>query len=690
MSAKKHPTYRLGVDVGGTFTDLLLIDEASGQTYSAKVPSTPKDSSLGVLNGVAKLCELHAIDAAHITHVMHGTTVATNTILVSNGARVGLVVTRGYRQTLQIARSYVPGGLGGWVIYNKRPLLAPLELTIEADERLDARGEIVEALAEASLRERLRGLAGKGVEALTVCLIHAYANGVHERRVREIAEEVMPGIPVSISSEVIPEMYEYERTETTVVNSYIRPVVARYITNLHRELEARMKGVKLHILRSDGGLASVEAARSSPVNLLMSGPAGGVSGALWIAKQSGFKNLLTFDMGGTSTDVALIQDGVAQSRRETRVADVTVRAPSIDVRTVGAGGGSIAYVPELTRALRVGPQSAGADPGPAAYCKGGDKPTVTDANVVLGYLPSTSRLGGDMRIDRSLALQAVTSIAQALDKTPEQAAEGVINIVNENMFGALRLVSIEQGYDPRDFALVAFGGAGPLHANALGKLMGSWPVIIPPAPGVLCAYGDATTRVRDEASRTFIRRVEETSDAEVSQLLEDLAALASRSLADEGVAIASHEVGYQIDVRYRGQGMRLTLGISPAQWAAEGLAGVTRRFDELHTQLYTFALDAQHELVNLRAVVQGPETQVRADALEQVAPGTRPAEIDRTQVFVEGQWLAAGVHDRSHLKAGHRIDGPAVVCQMDTTTLILPGHTGEIDRIGNILIRPAA
>ena len=411
------PRYRLGVDVGGTFTDLLLINEATGETHAAKVPSTPRDSSIGVLNGITRLCELHDIDARAITHVTHGTTVATNTVLVSNGAKVGLVVTQGYRQTLQMARSFVPGGLGGWVTYNKRPLMAPLELTIEADERLDARGEVIRTLDEASLRARLAQLAGQGIEALTVCLIHAYANGAHERRVREIAAEVMPGVPVSISSEVIPEMYEYERTETTVVNSYIRPVVSRYMANLHRELDARMPGVKLHILRSDGGLSSVEAARSNPVNLLMSGPAGGVAGAQWIAQQSGFMNLLTFDMGGTSTDVALIESGVAQARRETRVADVTVRAPSIDVRTVGAGGGSIAYVPELTKALRVGPHSAGADPGPAAYGKGGDKPTVTDANVVLGYLPTSSRLGGDMKIDRQRAVQALQAIATPLDKT---------------------------------------------------------------------------------------------------------------------------------------------------------------------------------------------------------------------------------------------------------------------------------
>jgi len=262
---------------------------------------------------------------------------------------------------------------------------------------------------------------------------------------------------VSLSSELMPEMYEYERTETTVVNSYIRPVVSRYINNLQRELSAKMQAVQLHVLRSDGGLSSVQAAGGSPVNLLMSGPAGGVAGAQWIAREAGFDKVLTFDMGGTSTDVALIENGVAQTRRETRVSDVTVRAPSIDVRTVGAGGGSIAYVPELTKALRVGPQSAGAAPGPAAYMKGGDKPTVTDANVVLGYLPTSSRLGGDMKIDRSLAEAALATIAQPLNKSIKEAAEGVIHIVNENMFGALRLVSIEQGHDPRDFALMAFG-----------------------------------------------------------------------------------------------------------------------------------------------------------------------------------------------------------------------------------------
>jgi N-methylhydantoinase A len=681
--------WRLGVDVGGTFTDLLLIDERTGKPYTAKVPSTPQDSSVGVLNGIEKICATAGIAPEQITHVMHGTTVATNTVLTGAGALVGLVTTKGYRQVLQIARSYVPGGLGGWVIFNKTDPLAPLELTIEAEERISAKGEIVEPLNERKLRDDLERLKAAGIEALTVSLFNAYANGRHEERVRRIAEEVMPEVPVSISSEVVPEMYEYERTETTVVNSYIRPVVSRYIESLHRELNNRMKGVQLHVLRSDGGLASAEAAKAAPVNLLMSGPAGGVAGAIWIARQGGFEDLLTFDMGGTSTDVALIQHGVAQTRRETRVADVTVRASSIDVRTVGAGGGSIAYVPELTKALRVGPQSAGAEPGPAAYMKGGTEPTVTDANVVLGYLPGGAKLGGDMQIDRGMAETAVAKIADSLGLPVKQAAEGIYNIVNENMFGALRLVSVEQGYDPRDFALVAFGGAGPLHANALGRLMGSWPVIVPPGPGVLCAYGDATTRVRDEASRTFVRRFDETSDAEVRQMLEELAESAAQALNDEGVPRAEQQVLYQLDLRYAGQGMRLTVDTSPEQFRGGGLAEIGSRFNEMHEQLFTFALDAPHELYNLRAIVQGEETVVQAMPVGRSGGDGGRAVYQETQVFVDGRDWPAKIYERGKLGAGDRIAGPAIVTEMDSTTLILPDHVGEVDAVGNILIRPA-
>ncbi|MGE4657343.1 MAG: hydantoinase/oxoprolinase family protein, partial [Gammaproteobacteria bacterium] len=475
--------YRLGVDVGGTFTDVLLINEDTGDTWREKVQSTPIDSSLGVLQGIDRVCATANIKPTSISQIMHGTTVATNAILQGNGAKIGLVTTQGYRQMLQIGRSFVPGILAGWIIWNMPDPLAPLELTVEAKERVGARGEVVETLDESSIEESLKRLAEQRIEALTVSLINAYANGSHEQRIREIANEVMPDVPVSISSEILPEMQEYERTLTTVANSYVAPIVSTYLANMQTQIDTRGIDAKLHILRSDGGLVSAEAARQAPVSILMSGPAGGVAGALWIAKKAGYNNLLTFDMGGTSTDVALIENGVPRVRRETLVGDIAIRASSLDVRSVGAGGGSIAHVPELTKALRVGPDSAGAQPGPAAYGKGGEAPTVTDANLVLGRLPMT--LADNVLLDVKLAESAVQKIGDALGLSTKRAAAGIIDIVNENMFGALRLVSVQQGYDPRDFALIAFGGAGPLHANALAKLMSSWPVIIPPSPGVL-------------------------------------------------------------------------------------------------------------------------------------------------------------------------------------------------------------
>ena len=680
-------SYRLGVDVGGTFTDLLLIDEGSGETYRAKVPSTPEDSSIAVLGGIEKVCGTANVDPGAITHVMHGTTVATNTILEGKGARVGLVTTEGHRQVLQIARSFVPGILAGWIIWPKPEPLAPLEATIEAIERRDARGGLVKALEEDDLREKLKGLKKRGIQALTVSLMNAYANGETEARIREIAEEIMPDVPVSISSEVLPEMYEYERAITTVANSYVAPVVRDYLATLEKEMKSREVNAHLHILRSDGGLSSVEASRNSPVNVLMSGPAGGVAGALWIAKQSGFENLLTLDMGGTSTDVALIQDGIPRKRRETTIGDITVRASSLDVRTVGAGGGSIAHVPELTKALRVGPESAGANPGPAAYGQGGDRPTVTDANVVLGYLPP-ELIGGEMMLDVAAAEAAVQTVADALSLDLKAAASGIIDIVNENIFGALRLVSVQQGFDPRDFALIAFGGAGPLHANALGKLMGSWPVIIPPSPGVLCAYGDATTRVTDEASRSVVRQFSEITKESVGEILSELEDRAHVELDAEGVSRDDQSVAYEVDLRYHGQGLQLPVTFTGDEFDKEGLDLLRRKFDDMHTQLFTFALDAEHEIVTLRAIVQGQETFISAGTLPEGGEDPSKAVVATAQVYIENREQEAKIYDRSKLESGNRIVGPAIITEMDSTTLILSDHAGEVDKVGTIVIRP--
>jgi len=683
-------SYRLGVDVGGTFTDLFLVDERSGKVYTAKVPSTPADQSIGVLNGIERVCEKAGVSAKAIDHVMHGTTVATNTVLTGTGARCGLVTTKGYRQVLQIARSFVPGGLGGWVIYNKSLPMAPLECTIEAHERTGAKGEILEALDESRLRGDLRKLKERGIEALTVSLINSFANTAHEKRVREIAAAELPGIPVSLSSEVVPEMQEYERTVTTVANSYVRPRVAKYVANLKAKIERSAEDVKLHILRSDGGLAGAAAAEEYPVNLLMSGPAGGVTGALWVAVQAGFPNLLTVDVGGTSTDVALIQGGAPRLRRETTVGDVTVRASSVDIRTVGAGGGSIAHVPELTKALRVGPQSAGADPGPAAYGKGGDLPTVTDANVVLGYLPEMQKLGGEMTLKRDLSAQAVKKVADALKLSLQDAAEGIYHIVNENMVGALRLVSVEQGYDPRDYALIAFGGAGPLHANALARLLGSWPAIIPPGPGVLCALGDATTAVRDERARTYVKKFSETTAAELVSILKQLARDASKSLEKDGVPRAEISTAYQVDLRYHGQGLRLTVDVPLKDLETRGLKAISGKFDAEHKRLFTFALPLEHEVVTLRAAVQGRGVKLKRARIAAGSADPKAAVVGKQASYMDGRNVVAPVYDRARLKAGNKIKGPAIVIEMDSTTVILPKHHGKVDKLGNILLYPDA
>ena len=684
-------TFRLGVDVGGTFTDLLLVDETSGQTYMAKVPSTPEDSSIGVLNGIDRICDESDIDPKQVAQVMHGTTVATNAVLTQKGAKVGLVTTKGYRQTLQVARSFCPGGLGGWVSYVKAPLMAPLELTIEADERMAADGSIVSPLDEAAFEKDLQALAATGeVEALTICLLNSYVNGAHEREAKAVAEKVFGDIPISISSDVVPEMQEYERTETTVLNSYVRPQVSKYVTNLKSSLEERLgDDVNLAILRSDGGLASARAASESPVNMLMSGPAGGVAGAMYFCKRGGFENILTFDMGGTSTDVALIQNGEARVRRETRVGDVTVRAPSVDVRTIGAGGGSIAFVPELTKALRVGPDSAGADPGPAAYMKGGEVPTVCDANVVLGYLPSDVKLGGAMTINRDAAEKAVQTLADAMGIELMTAAEGIIKIVNESMLGALRLVSVEQGYDPRDFALVGFGGAGPLHANALGVLSGAWPVIVPPGPGVLCAYGDATTQIRDEASQTYVARIDEiTADNLIDELVQ-LRSRAGESFEADGIPAEQQVATFQADIRYAGQAFQLSLTTTIDQLKDKGLAMLTDEFDRQHEQLFTFAHGKDHEIVMIRAIVKAKST-LSADLKEVSEAPTDPkdAVIHETKFYYEQQWHDAQIYDREKLGAGTVVTGPAIVSEMDSTTLILPGHAATVDKVGNLLINP--
>ncbi|MEM6683106.1 MAG: hydantoinase/oxoprolinase family protein [Pseudomonadota bacterium] len=681
-------SYRLGVDVGGTFTDLLVINNDSGETFRTKVPSTPHDPSEAVVNGSKKVCGEANVNPASINYFMHGTTVATNAVLEGKGARVGLVVTEGYRQILQIARSLVPGGLAAWIIWPKPEPMAPLECTVEAPERMGADGSTVRALDEDKLRENLQVLKGENIEAITICLMNSYVSGTHEQAVAKICAEEFPDLPITLSSDILPEMQEYERALTTVANSSVRPVVARYVQNLKDELDGWGMNGKLNLLRSDGGLQSADKSKEAPVNLLMSGPAGGVSGALYVAKTADQPNILTLDMGGTSTDVALIENYEPRLRRETSVGDLTVRASSLDIKTVGAGGGSIAHVPELTGALRVGPESAGAVPGPVAYGKGGEKPTVTDANVVLGYLPE-ALLGGTFNLDREGSKKAVQTIADALGISLLEAAAGIIDIVNENMFGALRLVSVQQGYDPRDFALMGFGGAGPLHSNALGKLMNSWPVIIPPSPGVLCAYGDATTRLRVEAQRSFNRSSRTTNDADLAAILQEIADEVVSELEEEGVDKPDQELRFEIDVRYAGQAFEVPLAVKLEDFkAGTGMKTLEDAFDTEHERLFTFNLDVDHEFVNLRATALGPEPKVEAQTIEKGNGDPSAAKLRDHEMYVDGKMAPAVIYERSKLRSGDKVPGPAIIVEMDSTTVVLNDCIADVDDFGNILINP--
>lgn len=680
-------SYRLGIDVGGTFTDLLLFNNKTGEMKLEKTPSTPADQSIGILEGIKKIVERNGLDANDIDLILHGTTVATNAVLEEKGALVGLITTKGFEQILHVARSQTPGPLAGWIIMQKPDPLAPLYLTRGVTCRTTAKGVETSPIDEAEIRGHIKDLHDAGIEALTVSLINSFASNVHERKIRDIAAEMYPDLPVTISTDILPEFREYERCLTTVMNSYVRPKMANYLKGIQDKLADAKIDTTVNIVRSDGGVMSIEAAKKSPVNTLLSGPSGGAVAAAYVGELAGFDKVLGFDMGGTSTDVCVTMGGQPNLVRETRVGYYPVKASSVDVRTVGAGGGSIAHVP-MTGALRVGPQSAGADPGPAAYKKGGEEPTVTDANVVLGHLPPRL-LGGEMSLDVEASRNAVKKIADTLGLSIEAAAQGILDIVNENMFGALRLVSVQRGLDPRDFALVAFGGAGPLHGNYLSKLCGSYPCISPPTPGVLSALGFLHSDIRNEFSQTMIRELEKIDNKEFGQIFEVLGNEAKAWLDGEEIAKDSQKLDYQVDVRYYRQGFEFPISVTPNQFGTEeGKQKFIADFKELHEKNYGFNIESPIEIVNLRCVGIGQVRKVELPKFESGDEDATSAMTEMYQAWFDGKQVDTKIYDRDKLRPGHKIAGPAIVTQKDSTTVILPDHHGKVDGYLNILIYP--
>ncbi|THV00367.1 5-oxoprolinase [Dendrothele bispora CBS 962.96] len=680
--------WKLGVDVGGTFTDCILYNEETGETYRAKTPSTPQDQSIGVLNGIEEIrSKVPNGDTLKFAVLNHGTTIATNAILEGKGARVALLVTEGYKDVLQVRRSRVPGGLAGWIVWPKPEPLADLAMTIEVPGRISTTGEEVYPFDATLLASRLSALKSlpNPPESITVSLINSFANASHEQAARAVLEKEFPGVPVSLSSEVLSEMGEYERTLTTVANAYVKPVVGKYVENL----QTKLQGTDLRVLRSDGGLASGAVAKENCASLLYSGPAGGVTGVVaHVAGKTKYKNLLTFDIGGTSTDVCLIENGVPELRRESTIGDLTIRAPSIDVRTVGAGGGSIAQVAEITGALRVGPESAGASPGPACYAQGGKMPTVTDACATLGYLPP-ALLGGSFKLDLKAAREAIeTYVATPMGLSVEEAAEGIVKLAIERMYGSLRSVSVEKGKDMRAFALVAFGGAGGMLACEVANLCQSYPAIVPPSPGVLCAFGDACTSMRYETSTTLLRRLADLSIEEVEKTCIALAANAAEVLEKQGISPSAQSGSWEADLRYRGQGLTLPVPFTVAELKEKGFKVLEERFNESHKTLFTFALELDVEMCNLRAVVTEVLKDVVTRNLEKGTGVPTPESVtQKTSVFYAGKTHTnVPIYERSLLKAGDHVVGPCIITEIDSNTFVDPIHRAEIDEVGNILI----
>lgn len=678
---------RLGIDVGGTFTDLLLYDDKRRKTFRAKTPSTPEDQSIGIVNGIRLISQIAEIAPEEIEVILHGTTVATNAILEGKGARVGLLVTKGFEYTLHLAKSWTPGPLFGWIIMDKPVPLATLDDTRAISERVDARGNVIEPLDVEQATAVIHELCQSGIEALTISLMHSYVHPEHEQVLRDIVRKHYPDLPVSLSSDILPEFREYDRAITTVMNDYVRPIMQRYLTRIESRFQDEGVNSHLHIVRSDGGLMSALAASERPVHTALSGPAGGVTSTVMISRQTGIGKLLAFDMGGTSTDVAVILDGKATISRQTEVGAFPAKVPTLEVRTVGAGGGSIADISKLTTSLRVGPRSAGAKPGPVCYSRGGTEPTVSDANAVLGYLPP-KLVGGDMALDLEAARRAISEIGEALGLSVEDAATGILSIANEVMLGALRVITVQRGLDPRDFGIAAYGGAGPLHANAMAEVLGCYPVVVPTSPGVLSALGFVQSEFKNEFQQTLIGTAANIPQADISEKFSDLAAKGRAWLNEQEVSPEDQRLVFTLDMRYEQQGYEVDVTVDEGAALVGDLTDAVASFHNIHESTYGVRFSVPVELVALRVTAIGATDPVVEEYEKKEGGSVEAAVVEVRPAYFGGQWVETPNYDREKLAPGMRFDGPAIVLQYDATTVVLPDHWVEVDDHGNLLIWP--
>ncbi len=678
--------YSLALDVGGTFTDVIMGEKGTGRLWTVKTPSTPHDPSQGFFDGVEKMLRLAQVAPEALQRVFHGSTIATNAIIEGRGANTGMIVTDGFKYVLEIGRHDIPRkeNLYAW-IKPKRPV--PPRRILEVPERVLLDGTVARPLDEARCREAATRLKQLGVESVAIVFLHAYANPVNEQRAEVIVREVLPDAQVCVSSAILPVFREYERSMVTVLNAYIQPLVARYLDRLGAGLRQRNVAAPLLIMKSNGGVVSPRQAAVQAIHMTLSGPAAGAIGAGAIGRLSGFSDAITIDMGGTSADVCLLRDNWPEMTNEGEIGPFPLPIPIVDIHTIGAGGGSIASV-TAQGSLVVGPRSAGASPGPACYGQGGTHPTVTDANLVLGRIPP-HLLGGEIRLDPDRARQAIHDhVAKPLGVELIEAAEGILQIVNNNMVGALRVVSVEKGHDPGDFALVAFGGAGPMHAGELARLLRVPTIVIPPHPGILCALGLLSTDLQYDFVQTRLLRAPHDDLAGMEDAYQALIREAETHLAAEGVPPGDRQYQRLADLRYAKQGFELTVPFGGERVSEETVQGLVAEFHARHEQLYTFADPrAPVEIVNLRVTATGQVDKLELPEIAATRQGERPAAARTRQVAFSGLgWIECPVHERSALLAGHTLPGPAIVDQLDTTVVIFPGQVAHVDRYGNLIV----
>jgi N-methylhydantoinase A len=676
---------RVAIDIGGTFTDLVAYDEAAEETFVAKTPSTPPL----FIDGVLSVLEKARIAPDEIAYLKHGSTIATNAIIERRGAKAGLVATRGMRDVLAAGRANRPDLFNS--NWDPSPPLIQRRNVLEVTERVDYEGSVLTALAEDEVREAARKLRARGVESVAVSYLNSFMNPHNELRTREILEsELGEGVFVCTSVETLPEIREFERTSTVAANAYLAPVVDRYLDALVTRLrEWGYKG-EVGVTHSGGGMMSAQLARNVPARILQSGPAGGVIGGLVVGRAAGFDNVITFDMGGTSADLSLVADGKPSIASEWRVDwNIPILFPAIDLVAIGAGGGTIAWV-DAGGSLRSGPQSAGADPGPACAGRGNEQPTTTDAHLYLGRLDPSRYLGGEIELYPDLAEQAIERLAEQLELSPAEAANGIIRIANANMTSATHLISVQRGHDPRDFTLVAGGGAGPLHAVDIARELGIPRVVVPLSPGLTSALGILHVDLRHDFQRSVLRRTQDVSDGELVEVYDELVEEAKRLFDAEGIGEDKRVIELSLDTRYYGQTPYMNLALDRPPATAADIEEILARYEDNYLREFGYVLPrdfASIEFVNARVAAIGLTAEAklprdpRTGSREEALVATRQVYFEDADDFVE-----AAVYDRALLRNGVAFEGPAIVEQTDSTVVLPPGASAVVDEYLNIVV----